>query len=517
MQVVDSLDDVSIRCVKGSDGCSDRGSVYVREDKFFQEYPHCATLQHIDEIDYLCSDDTWYHTSLEGTIIRVFYVEGSWYTSTTRKLNAYHSMWVNKVDNVAFRINEDLHLGYSFNDPRISVRYGSSYGRRFELAILSRCDGKIRNILEWYERMLDKSNKYVFMLLRNEDDRIVCDLSPNGDNYETKVRLLLVFDASNNAIMNETIAGVETHPMKRLCTVEDLADAKILFRKENDYRRVQGLHIFVNEANAKKSYKIYLPTYTTFSLVRNNERDLVARYFQLRIINEEDAVWIKETFFKLFPRMNCQSVIIEAGLNVISTVVHREMSQRNAVRLQRNLHGFDVPKTLIKYNVVASEDAKQQRPRESSACTAEMYERVNGQMYLSLTKDFFENLETGMMSDLSNVGNVGKLLTAMVSPETLYDLVKEFYGCYQIRNVSQSNNSQMQTSRHQWQPHFKNSLPVNNDAGHNLEMTNSIRFDYEHGTVAGANCYYRGRNNVLRRLENFSHNNPHARYRPPRF
>lgn len=286
----------------------ERGCVYYKGNLFFKEFPFCKSLKEVDEIDELAGEGMYYYAALEGTLIRVFFVDGLWFTSTTRRLDAYASMWGRRwSDNFIRNINNRVNNDESQLVPNLRVKQKRSFGEQFEIEMKKLYPTEY-DLISIYNKYLDKSKRYVFMLMASEEDRHVCKSSDDGE----RIKLLGVFDDANELLIDGTrdesvSIGIPLHDMKKLATESDVETAKDFYNKmsADDY---QGLHFF--DVVAKKAYKMYLPEYERLRAVRNNEPDLNKRYFQLRTSKNQD---MRITFFDIFPEMRVKANIIEEG------------------------------------------------------------------------------------------------------------------------------------------------------------------------------------------------------------
>lgn len=305
MDVTDQEGNVSIRSSKYGGGGLNRGLVFLDGDKLIlEEFPHCRTLDGPEDLKMISGKNVWYYPSLEGTIIRVFYADGSWFTSTTRKLDAFKSIWVQRREPLASNINKILHLEC---DGVVDCKR-LSYGERFAKAVLA-SNPEYRCLNDLYDAKFDRAHKYVFLLRSSADDRVVCR-APDDDD-EAIVNLLMVVDENNRHVVNGTVDGFTTHMMYALESDDDVDTAVKMFSNELDANLVQGLHVY--DAEKHLSYKLYLPAHSLLRGIRNNERSLTERYLQLRVDAEQEQGKLM-TFFNLFPEMRAVAYVLEEGI-----------------------------------------------------------------------------------------------------------------------------------------------------------------------------------------------------------
>lgn len=285
-----------------------RGWVYYKNELFFKEFSHCRTLHSIDELKTLIKDDVYYHPALEGSIIRVFFLDGRWYTTTTSKLNAFKTRWGRlEKDPLIECINKVLHVVDEYVEPEVK-----SYGKRFEECMLKSFPN-VRNLEEVYELKFDKNKKYVFMLLSNWEDRHVC----RYDDDESKVKLLGVFDENNNVELNVNIEGIETLEYKVLNDDDHLKEAKDTFQNKLCPEKHQGYNLF--DSKDRKCYKLYLEEYDKLRNMRDGQPNLLMRYIQIKDICPSKLF----DFYTLFPEMKLKVKIFEEGCKVLYRRLHR--------------------------------------------------------------------------------------------------------------------------------------------------------------------------------------------------
>ena len=96
--------------------------------------------------------------SYEGSLIRMFHHRDKWYTSTNRKLDAFNSKWASKESFGAF-FQKALENEYKDNEELRNI------------IPLSNSE----NIITNFEKILNKKKQYMFLLLHDDENRIVCD------------------------------------------------------------------------------------------------------------------------------------------------------------------------------------------------------------------------------------------------------------------------------------------------------------------------------------------------------
>jgi hypothetical protein len=90
----------------------------------------------------------------------MFYFAGKWYLSTNRKLDAFRSKWASKESFGSF-FKKALEYEFENNERlRSSVDYNPEKD----------------DAIERFQSVLDTSKQYMFLLLNNNENRIVCSV-----------------------------------------------------------------------------------------------------------------------------------------------------------------------------------------------------------------------------------------------------------------------------------------------------------------------------------------------------
>lgn len=193
-----------------------------------------------------------FYDAYEGSIIRMFYFGDKWYTSTNRKLDANKSKWSSKES-----------FGHFFNEA-LNSEIEHNEKLRDSLSVL---EGKTN--LERFQDTLDKDKQYMFLLLNNDQNRIVClpPTRPTFYHVGTFIKGELTMDEDINI----------PYPKKHNFTnVNDIFD----YIEDIDFNKLQGIIIF---APGNTQYKIFNSNYYDYYRVRGNEPSIKFRYLQVRM------------------------------------------------------------------------------------------------------------------------------------------------------------------------------------------------------------------------------------------
>ena len=236
-----------------------RGVVFHGEDVVMRGFPYTIEYTEKDnekEInDNVISifDKCVFYDSYEGSLIRMFHYGGKWYLSTNRKLDAFRSKWASRES-----------FGSFFQK---ALEYEVENNERLRDAL--NFDKETDNIIEKFQGILDTSKQYMFLLLNNAENRIVCDAPEHPTVFH--VGTFINFELS----MDEDV--YIPHPRKHeFANIGELNS----YVKEVDYKVLQGVIVFAPD---NKQYKIFNDEYKELYAVRNNEPSIKFRYLQVRM------------------------------------------------------------------------------------------------------------------------------------------------------------------------------------------------------------------------------------------
>lgn len=224
-------------------------------------------------------------TAEEGCLLRVYCHNNEWYISTHRKFDASTSRWGCK---------------YSFKSLFVwALQEYLDMDEHFDIN------------LHFFDK-LDKDLVYTFLLRNNNTNRIVCD-SPSYNEAK------LYFSGYYH---KDSTIPLFTHYDKQhpLYNVPFITLHKFLNRDEvlnyvnkMSYKHHQGLLVFSNTGDKLVVFKILCPMYFKLKHVRDNCSDLIFRYAQLRL-NQDDSHDLK----LLFPSFSHDFMAFENTLNKLS-------------------------------------------------------------------------------------------------------------------------------------------------------------------------------------------------------
>ena len=249
-----------------------RGVVFNNENIVMQAFPYTIEYSHTDmnEIEKNIApifENCNVFDAYEGTLIRVFNFAGKWFTSTHRKLNAFRSKWSSKES------------------------FGTAFKRALEFEVEKNQELKSalpengECLLERFQTILDPKKQYMFLVLHNEENRIVCDAPENPTLFHVGTFV------DNELVMSENIfiPRPNKHNFTSLNTLVDYVN-------NINIRNMQGVIIF---APNNKQYKILHEDYIKFFQVRGNEPSVKYRYLQVRMNSS-----LCNNLYYLYPNMS---------------------------------------------------------------------------------------------------------------------------------------------------------------------------------------------------------------------
>jgi len=264
--------------------------VVMRAFPYTIEYPHTETDNIKSKISPILQNCKVFD-SYEGTLIRMFYFNGKWYTCTHRKLNAFRSKWASKESfGTAFKKALDSEVKIN-DDLRQSLPDGDE------------C------LLERFQTTLDPCNQYMFLVLHNQENRIVCD-SPERP---TLFHVGTFVDGELCMKQNINIPHPKEH-------IFDNVDDIIVYVKNIDIRKMQGVIIFTPENN---QYKILNENYLEFFKSRGNEPSIKYRYLQVRMDRR-----LTDTLYYLYPTMTPKFEEYENFIYCIAQNIYKSYVER---------------------------------------------------------------------------------------------------------------------------------------------------------------------------------------------
>lgn len=270
-----------------------RGVVFNGKDIIMKAFPFTS--------EYISSDVTsetlpnnfdkyTFFESHEGALVRVFYFNNKWYVSTHRKLNAFKSKWASRDS-----------FGTLFKNALISEEENNIEFKKFL--------GTGENILDKFLDSLDKTNKYMFLICNNEDNRIVCDI-PNRPTF---------YYVGTFKDDNFTMEHPDCFPVPKQITFLNINEV-IDYVDNSNYTKLQGVICFGPD---NYQCKIIHKKYNELFKARGNEPSIKFRYLQVRMNRR-----LSNTLYKLYPKMSEVFDDYENILYDISRGIYRAYVQR---------------------------------------------------------------------------------------------------------------------------------------------------------------------------------------------
>lgn len=251
------------RCVSHINNA--KSYVFNGDQLFFEGYPYSIELTQTN-YEGLEFEKCRFFEAHEGTLLRVFNINGKWYTSTNRRLDAFNSKWAAKTTTFG------IHFAAAVQENIRAVNDDDFFEDDDE-------DKKqdARDYLnKIYEANLDKTKKYMFLLEPCKEERIVCHTNaPRFFNIG-------VFDKDNNLSLDEdvVIEGYEVPKPQELIFKDMMEMLDTLDRV--DIYLIQGfIAIQSEEGRDDKHFKILNNRYKYYFDLRGNTPSIRFRYLQL--------------------------------------------------------------------------------------------------------------------------------------------------------------------------------------------------------------------------------------------
>ena len=243
-----------------------RGIVFSGEELVMKAFPYTEEIRANDVENYsdkINISECKLFRSYEGMLIRMFYYTDKWFISTHRKLDAFRSKWSSRV---------------SFGDMFVrclekEYTHNSDFAENLDRVTSTSED----TLISRFEKTLDKGKQYMFLLLNNEDNRIVCLNDPEGpEMYHVGT-----FDSITGSPVEDDIYVCRPDEL----VSSDYSSLQDVYNHAQtlDYTKYQGIIIFTPN---NKQYKVLNSDYDYFFTVRGNEPSIKFRYLKVRL-NEE--------------------------------------------------------------------------------------------------------------------------------------------------------------------------------------------------------------------------------------
>lgn len=278
-----------------------RGVVFNGDDIVMRAFPY--TVEFNNQQDDLIQDsigpvfeECKFYDAHEGALIRMFNFGGKWYTSTHRKLNAFRSKWASK-ESFGTSFKKALEEEYKNNDKVLGGRPMTG-----------------ENILSEFQKTLNPSHQYMFLVRNSSENRIVCSPPENPTVYHVGTFVDGVLDLDNYINI--------PHPRKH--SFKDIDDMYEYLNKVS-YRDIQGVIVFAPD---NKQYKIIPTKYQELFQVRGNEPSIKFRYLQVRMNRK-----MCNNLYGLYPKMadtfdDYENILYCVAKNIYHAYVQRFIKKR---------------------------------------------------------------------------------------------------------------------------------------------------------------------------------------------
>lgn len=257
-----------------------RGVVFNGSELVLRAFPYPTEVLDIqamknEELKSLDLKSCSIFDSYEGSLIRVFCFNGKWYTSTHRKFNANKSRWASRVTfgtHFLMGLRQAVQGNPALKEKLEKNREGSTDDFTLD---------------EFYE-LLDSSMQYMFLVLHDRDNRIVCE-------YPEEPKMFHVGTFVDGRLSLDVDIGL---PKPSQVSIDGSTDIESLdklvdYTNNIDPCKVQGTIIFTPRGD---QYKIVNKFYQDYFNVRGNEPSVPFRYLQ--VINDSEA---KDLLRYLYP------------------------------------------------------------------------------------------------------------------------------------------------------------------------------------------------------------------------
>jgi hypothetical protein len=240
-----------------------RGVIFEGNDLVLKSFPFTIEYTENDNEEILKNinlSDCMVYDSYEGSIIKIFYFKNKWFVSTNRKLDAFRSKWSSK-ESFGFFFNKALEYQFEVNE---RLRENVPYNK------------EVDNPIQALTSILDTNKQYMFLLLNNGENRIVCNEPSEPSVYHV------------GTFINESLSVDEDIyiPYPKLHNFSSL-DEIYEYVDSVDYKVKQGVHIF---APNNVQYKILNLDYQELYTARGNEPSINYRYLQVRMDSKKNEM-----------------------------------------------------------------------------------------------------------------------------------------------------------------------------------------------------------------------------------
>lgn len=284
-------------------------------------------------------DDCLCFESNEGALIRLVFLNDEWHVLTHRKFNAYKSKWSSRTSFGELFESAINHL-YTHN------------GAVFDFI------GTTETPLQTFMSNLDTSYVHTFLLLNNEENRIVCNAPSSPTTYYVGS-----FSTPNGSSLS-FLPSLAEFPQPKRHTFSS-TDELCKHVSSTNYRNTQGIIIFTPDMGL---CKVINSTYQYYYRIRGNMPSIRFRYLQVRN-NGSQVASLKH----LYPIYSQDFVEYEKFLNQIAHDIHsayiKRFIKKEFVRVSqdeykviRDCHGQHIADRNVKITLDKIREALSRQP-----------------------------------------------------------------------------------------------------------------------------------------------------------
>lgn len=260
-----------------------RGIVFKGDEKILEGFPFTQEYSERD-YEFIISNNILdggdsstsfnnckVYDAYEGSTIRIFHYSGKWFISTNRKLDAFRSKWASKESYGTF-FKKALEFEYEQNE-------------EFRTALSSSSE---EDIIQKFFSILDVNKQYMFLLLNNEENRIVSLPPEQPTVYHVGTFVDGILSMEENVYL----------PYPREHVFESIVDM-FDYVHNISWKNKQGIIIFTPDNN---QIKILNEEYKELFEARGNEPSIKFRYLQVRLDAEYSSIlrYLYPDFVKSF-------------------------------------------------------------------------------------------------------------------------------------------------------------------------------------------------------------------------
>lgn len=273
-----------------------RGVVFNSNEVVMESFPYTYEYNVYNDYEMISKkfeniENFSFFDSYEGTLIRMFYFKNKWYMTTHRKLDALKSKWSSKTS-----------FGEYF------CKFLEEHYKEDENFKKLVPEGK-DSILERFQSTLNKSYKYMFLILPDSENRIVC-LSP-----ESPTCFHVGTFIENNLVLDHDV-GIRRPSRITFNNSKHLID----YVNNVDSNNCQGVICFSSD---NKQYKIFNGIYKELYDVRGNEPSIKFRYLKVRKNNRS-----VDMLLHLYPNMEETFKEIEHNIDDLTRFIYEKYVER---------------------------------------------------------------------------------------------------------------------------------------------------------------------------------------------